>query len=186
MKTIEIKLFSYSELSDEGKAAVLAAKRKWVEDDPETPWLSEAVESVRAITRALGLVIGNYQLGPFHHCRIDLHDTSNARLMGNNAMDDFLSVIEKYGYPKFSIYTEVEFEGICSFTGVYWDDLILETIWKSLCNERNFHRAFGDVAQAIKESLEKDYHYRTSDEGILETLDESEEVYLENGKEFTL
>lgn len=186
MKTIEIKLFSYSELSDEGRAAVLDAKRKWIQDDPETPWLDEAVKSVRIITRALELPIANYELGPFHFNHIYLDDTSNARLIGNNAMDHFLSVIESYGYPKFSSYTEVKFEGICGFTGVYWDDLILKTIWKSLCEKKDFHRSFGDVAQAIKKSLEKDYYYRISDEGILETLDQSEEVYLENGKEFDL
>jgi hypothetical protein len=57
-------------------------------------------------------------------------------------------------------------------------------VWKSLLSGDTLGKAFDCAADEIASICEKDLEYHASEAGILEYLDEDEEVYEEDGSRF--
>ena len=175
MKTIEIKLFSFDELSDEAKAQVIQNRRESVINDDDDYPLSEAIDSLKAIVEMLGCNLIDWQIGPYYHnsrARVDCDGCS---------LDEFIDMLKFKGYPV--IDGIPQFPGIGGFTGICYDDDIAETIYEGLATGLGLSGAIQVAAERIQEISENELEWRSSDEGILESLDRSEEIYTETGHE---
>jgi hypothetical protein len=177
MKTIETKLYSYSELSDEAKQQVIDNTREAILNDCEDFTLGECVDSLKAITSLFNVKIINYSLGAYNR-------SSHIRIADDGqTLEDFTTMLLKYGYKK-NESGRIEFPGVCGFTGVCYDDDIAQTIYESLIGGESLATAFNAVAERIMNICESELEYRTSKKGILETLDTKNEIYTEDGNEF--
>jgi len=75
------------------------------------------------------------------------------------------------------------FPGHCPFTGVCYDEDIIESITKSIIIDGNDLRtAFDQVGDLIRKILEKEIEYAQCEEYIKEELDEDEEMFLSDGE----
>lgn len=87
----------------------------------------------------------------------------------------------RHGYKRPKRFAEMEFPGVCGFTGICYDDDVAETVWKALLQGDSFASAFDQAADSLSRASEDELDYLTSEESIREYLDESEEQFNEDG-----
>lgn len=187
MNTISVTLFSYNELSNEAKQRVIKDIRKSLENDSSVGefTLSEAMDSLHAITNAWGYPLADWSVGAYDTCYAITSLSSDAReVSGPRALASFLRLLIKHGYDRPKHFKEMEFRGTCGFTGVCFDDDLCETIWTALMGGSSIATAIDACSDRIGKLVEADIEYQCSDEGILEALDKHEEKYLESGEEY--
>jgi len=186
MKTIQTELFSYKELSDEAKEKVVEVLIKERENDSCALdyAIDEFMDSVRSICRECNFRLGDYSIGTYSQNWKLKVIMGNEDPKGNKALAWFLRVLIDKGYERPKRFSEMKFTGVCGFTGVHTDEIVCESIWKSLLEGDRVSKAFDSSAYTICKNLEEQYEYDTSKEGILENLDIDEEVYMEDGAKF--
>lgn len=179
MKTIEVNLYSYKDLSDEAKQQVIKdiAQR---ESEDENFTLSECMDSLKSIVNSVGAKLSNWSVGPYSPSYACV-DHQNGLEGGRKTIALFFRALIKHGYERPKHFKDMQFPGICGFTGVCFDDDIAQDIWNELLSGSSFSSAVNVAADTIRKICEDDLSYRTSEEGILETLDQNEEIYLEDG-----
>lgn len=187
MKTITTQLYSYKELSPEAQATVIANKIKDAEnDDCLLEYTSqEMLDSLKAVCEACNLRLVNWSFGTY--CRnwdVKVANYDVEDLQGNRALAWFLRILIDNGYARPKHFKDMQFPGVCGFTGVCFDDDIVECVWKELLDGESVRKAFDRVAKMFCDTLENEYAYLTSEEAILDYLNESEEIYTEEGEEF--
>jgi hypothetical protein len=179
MKTIETKLYSFTELSPEARARVIAREAENAELD-----CSDMTASLEAVCDACDLRLVDYSFGTYdrnHKVRV----SGNAEgLEGRRALAWFLRVLIRHGYARPARFVEMQFPGVCGLTGVCYDDTIVETVWKALLEGDNVRHAFDAVSYTLCRECEAEIDYLQSEEWIMETLDQSAEIYTEEGTEF--
>lgn len=184
MRTIVTNVYSYSELSEEAKKNAIESLRNRVANDPyQLQFTSdEMLESLKKVTDACNLVLCDWSFGSY--CRdwkAKVYGESDD-LKGNRALAWFLRVLLKHGYSRPKKFNEMKFEGVCGFTGVCFDEDVCETVWKELLDGSSVKKAFNAVSYEFCKTLEREYEYLTSDDGIKELLDENEEQFSIDGK----
>lgn len=179
MKTITVPLFSYSELSPDAQKRVVSRIAENEEVD-----FSEMSESLKALCEACNLRLVDYQYGAY--CRNHKVKVSgNAEyLEGRKALAWFLQILIQHGYPRPARFAEMTFPGVCGFTGVCYDDDLAETLRKSLLDGADVGMAFDSLSYTLNRMAESELEYLQSEEWILETLDQSAEIYTEEGDEY--
>jgi hypothetical protein len=181
MKTIETKPFSYSELSPEAKANVIKRESERILNDPVDFTLSDCMDSLKAIASALGLRLTNWSIGPYNrgnYCAVNSDED------GNKAIARFVRCLVNHGYSRPKHFKDMQFPGNCGFTGVCFDEDVAETILGALLDGENMSKAFDRAADKIARICEDDLEWRASEKGILEYLDQTEEIYTEDGEIF--
>ena len=187
MKTIETKLYSFKELSPEAQARVIEREAERIHADPEDFTLSESVASLKAIAKAMGLKLTDWNIGPYNR---NNHASVNSDESGRKAVAQFVRCLLAHGYKSQKTFRAMlergtgSFIGVCGFTGVCFDEEICEAILEALLDGETMSKAFDRAADVIQDTCEKDLEWRASREGILEYLDQSQEIYTEDGSEF--
>lgn len=187
MTTITTQLYSYKELSPEAQATVIANKIKQAENDKYLleHTSQEMLDSLKAILEACNLRLVDYSFGSYcQNWKVKVDNYHVEYLEGNRALAWFLRVLIDNGYARPKHFKDMEFPGFCGFTGVCFDDDIVECVWKELLDGETVVNAFGQVAKMFCDTLENELTYLTSEEAILDYLDQSEEIYTEEGEEF--
>lgn len=181
MKTIETHIHSYNELSEQAQAKALDSLRERVETD----YLGkEMLASLKAVCEACNLRLLDWSFGAYcQNWRVKLDSYNQAVLLsGPRALAWFLRVLIKHGYKRPKHFREMEFPGICGFTGVCYDEDVIETIWRELLDGETVARAFDQVAKTLCELWESEDDYARSNECILDYLDKDEEQFTESGE----
>jgi hypothetical protein len=181
MKTIETKLYSFAELSEEAKQTVLRREAERVQLDYVG---DEMLDSLRAVAEACGFLLHDYSFGPYCQNWKAKISGDNQHMEGNRALAYFLRVLVNHGYARPKTFREMTFPGVCGFTGVCYDDEVCETIWRSLLDGKDMSQAFNSVAGKFCRLWEDEEDYRQSDAAILEYLDQNAEIYTKDGEEF--
>ena len=187
MTTITTQLYSYKELSPEAQATVIANKIKQAENDSYLlgHTSQEMLDSLKAVCEACNLRLIDYSFGTY--CRdwkVKVDNYHVEDLEGNRALAWFLRVLIDNGYARPKHFKDMEFPGVCGFTGVCFDDDIVECVWKELIGGESVRKAFDQVAKMFCDTLENEYAYLTSEECIKDYLDEDADIYTEEGEEF--
>lgn len=187
MKTIEETLYSYSELSESAQNTVIENIAEDIQNDPDNFTLNECMDSLKAIVDAMGLRLTDWSVGPYNRNNFayssepfDRYDLDG----GNKTIASFVRCLVSNGYSRPKHFSDMEFPGVCGFTGVCCDEDIAETILEALMEGESFRNAVDRAADRIREICEDDLEYRTSREGILEYLDQNEEIYTEDGQTY--
>lgn len=181
MKIIEIKLYSFNELPKEIQEKVIEKKKENVYNDPFCSSLEEGMDSLRAIAKELGFNLRDYQIGPYVQCGASVGNYER----GNKEIARFLNILIEKGYSRPKKFSEMEFPGICGFTGVCYDDDLCEVIWKELIDGKNWNQAFHAAAVKLGKIIEDEMSYEATKEAILENMGLDEEIYTITGEIFS-
>lgn len=187
MQTITTQLYSYKELSPEAQAKVIANKIKDQENDECLLRFTseEMLDSLKAVCVTCNLRLIDYSFGSYDRnwkCVVRNYNVDD--LSGPRALAWFLRVLIDNGYSRPKRFVDMTFPGVCGFTGVCFDDDVVETVWKGLLDGETVAKAFDGVAHRFCKILEDEYSYLTSEECVKEYLDENEEIYEADGSEY--
>lgn len=184
MKTVKTELYSFKELSPEAQSHVLAQRAEEIQSDPDNFTLSEAMDSLKAIVAACGEKLSDWSVGPYvsHNYARVRHDAEWDG--GHQTQAHFLRVLLAHGYTRPARFADLQTPGICGFTGVCFDEDLVEAMWQCLLEGGSLSDAADRAADRIQSICEDDLDYRTSRAGILEYLEQEEEIYLETGDKF--
>lgn len=179
MRTIETPLYSFNELNSDAQDKVISR----IAENQELDY-SDIQASLKAVCEALNLRLLDWSYGPY--CQnYEIKVSGNAEdLKGNKALAYVLRKLMENGYSRPKKFADMQFPGVCGFTGVCYDETIVESLWKSLLEGKTIYHAFDRVAYALCQSCESELDYQQSRECILEYLDTEEEIYTEEGEEF--
>lgn len=187
MTTITTQLYSYRELSPEAQAKVIQNKIKDAENDEFLLQFTsdDMMESLKEVCKACGLRLVDWSFGTYcRNWKVRVSNYDLEDLSGPRALAWFLRILIDHGYSRPKHFKDMEFPGVCGFTGVCYDDDVVETVWKELLDGETVAKAFDQVAYKFCKSLEDEYAYLTSEECIMDYLDENEEIYTEDGEAF--
>lgn len=181
MKTIVSTLYSFDELSPEAQTRAIRDAQNETPDISGT--LEEMLDSLKAVCEACNLALVNWSFGAYNRN----HDVSVSGGMayesGPRALAWFLRVLMRNGYARPKRFAEMEFPGVCGFTGVCFDDDVVETVWKSLLDGETVRQSFDAVSAEFCRIAEAEEDYLCSEEMVRETLEDAGEVFdVEGGR----
>ena len=217
MKTIEVKLYSFDELSEEAKEKVINEFRD--NEYNTTPWfIDEANETFEKFADLFSIDWRNIDYcEPYRNkYKIKLDDNvlalTGQRLatyIWNNYKRDlfkgkFYGCIEndkKYFHPCIKskelkgrarlknwfnpYYSRIILDNSCVLTGVCYDESVLKPIYEFLNNPKDnidFETLLNDCIYSLCHSVESEIEYRLSDEAIIETIQDNEYEFTEDGE----
>jgi len=203
MRTIEVQLFKFNELSDEAKQVAMNA----YEADTSFSY-NDAHESVKAFNEIFGTRESrdtwiNVSTEHIDDCILELTGFRLQKYLWNNFRDGIYKpkqyslwskkdVSFKYykdGYPVLKIRkSRVFLDDCCPLTGVCYDEDMLDPIREFLASRdvesqsTTFESLMEDCFYRLFKSLESEDEYAYSDEGKSEELSERDDEYTITGK----
>ena len=184
--TTTVTVYSFEELSEEAKDTAISEVRREMENDPYCLeyFFDEISSSLKEIVKSLNLRIVSYSYGSSdrnHHIRV-YGPAEN--MAGRKALAYLLQELIKRNYPRPKTFREMKFKGVCGFTGICYDDYILEKIWKYLLIGETFAEAFESLSYDLCKMVEDEESYLLSDENIQERIECGELSFHEDGSIF--
>lgn len=157
MRTIEIDIFKYSELTDSAKATA----REWLQRGGYV-WIDEGIESIRAFCDHFGVKLEDYSLSPYSHSYIKTN-AENAHFRGYT-----LKQSEK--------------ERGLTPTGYCLDCDLFETMHEQMKATGCALHAFNAAIDSGKRGIIADMAYQDSEEYIAEMMECNDYEFDENGR----
>lgn len=175
-----INLYRFSELNPGAHARAIENAQNETPDISST--LDEMLDSLKAVCDASGLHLMNWSFGSHDRNHAVTVSGSMAYESGPRALAWFLRVLIANGYARPKRFAEMEFPGVCGFTGFCFDEDVCKTVWKALLNGDTVRRAFDAVSGEFCRIAEAEENYLHSEEWIRESLESDDsEVYDEEG-----
>lgn len=157
MRTIELEVFKFAELSDSGKDGA----RAWYREVSDFPWFDEYLKSIRAFCGEFGITLKDWCLGDTYRAFIKT-DAEQRHFRGYRLAD-----AEKL--------KDKDLTGFCADSTMTYE--FYEVFKKTGDATYAFHQALEQELLEIK----KDVEYFFSDEAIDEMLDINQYEFYENG-----
>jgi hypothetical protein len=207
MKTIEIKLYSFDELSDEAKQKALDNYRNKNYDN--SFYYDEINSSVEAVIELFNLKTGrdysDIRTGHIDDCILELSGARLYKWLINNHYSDlfkgkYIKTLDRKLYCKqfickhfknhkgedyTQLYSKVRFENSCVLTGVCYDEDILQPIYDFL-KRPDKSVDYSDLIRGIESAIRKTYdnteEWLNSDEYIIEEFEANEYDFTIDGK----
>jgi hypothetical protein len=209
MKTLELNLYDFSELSEESQEVAL--ENVDITDNMEF-YTNDALETVKAFQRIFPIEYYeiDYTYGKAYSKYVGEENHQNLsgirllKLLENNYLPDLRKgkyrstksttkhpciTVKKYanGNTFSAFHSRIFFEYNCPLTGMCYDYDILKPILdfrKNPSDSVTFEELLEDCLISLAKSLEREYDYLTSDEGKKEHLLNSDTQFLESGLEY--
>ena len=171
MKTIQINLYSFNELTDKAKQKVI---EKFADINTDYEWWDFTVEDAKEI----GLNITSFEL---------YHKDINAKFI-NSALETSAKIIQEHGVDCATYKTALQFStDYDSLVAKYSDGIDLTNVTGE--KEYDFDQEDDKLKNDFLNSLCNDYfkmlleeyEYATSEEAIIETIKSNEYFFTENG-----
>lgn len=210
MKTVAIKIYSFDELSEAAQQKAIQHHREYVDtsfiyDDAHNSvkefhnifntkegtrsWLDVRTDHLdNDICNLYGLRLQKYIWNNFGK------SLYKGRYYSLWSKTEKSYIHHKEGYPVLKKrYSKVLFDNCCVLTGVCYDDTLLQPVYEFLEDYRgksdyysymNFEQLMQDCFTRLESDIDSEVEYRTSDEGIIEELQESDTQYREDGSIF--
>lgn len=206
MKTVEIKVYSFDELSNEAKEMAINEYRNSGFSDAIFDY-DEAHKSVKKFNEIFSIRNNTNSWLDFSYCNLDdaILELKGIRLMKYivNNFDNYLFIptyIKMYnkhfnhkraknktyknGTKASFFYSNLKKTNSCVLTGCCWDDDLLQPIYNFLlnpCKYTTLNDLFKDCFNSLKKSLQANEEYCNSDEYISEQLDANEYYFHKDG-----
>jgi hypothetical protein len=209
MRTIRTRVYKFDELS---KDAQEYAVKKWLEDETYDYLFNEAYETVKRFADIFDINIRQYDFLEHYRSdyRLDLDDNilqlSGSRLLSylwNNYKDSLFK--GKYYSVKSdkelkhkrvkskklsngnifnAYYSAIQLDHSCVLTGVYYDDCILEPIYKFLDHPDNsdLNDLLEECFVQINKAVESEIQYQSSFEAVSKTIRINEYEFYKDGR----
>ena len=158
MHTVEIQVFTFSELSDTAKEAA----RDWYRDGMDYAWSSEARQSLEHFCNRYGATLKDWSVGAY--CPIDYTlDAPPAVFRGLK-----LSELDRDAMP----------------TGYYLDATLHTTFYDEWKRTGDPRAAFDAAIHAAFHAWREDWEYSLSNEAVDESLEINGYTFTANGRIF--
>lgn len=184
MRTQEITIYSFNELSDESKQR---ARERYRANNYETMWADEILDSLKTLFEVCsGITLKNYDLGyRGSGLKIEFSQEEAGALSGKRAIawleNNLLSTLRvPYRGPqrtKLRQYGADYYAGKikpCPLTGVCYDEDYLSALRNDVNNGNTLIDSFRWLGNKYNELIEAEESYQNSDEYIDECLADSE------------
>ena len=212
MKTVEIKLYKFSELSEEAKDRAIEEWRNGNSFEP-VPYQSEIEDTLNKFCNIFCIDYSeiDYEEPHRNNYKVLLSKNvlalSGVRLMAflwNNYKNDlykgkYYSVesekrlihprikSEKLNNGSYfnAYYSRIQLQNSCVLTGVCYDDDILTPIYEVLDGKRlnnDLETVLNDCIYSLCHSVSSEIEYYNTDEAIIETIEANEYDFTEDGK----
>jgi hypothetical protein len=210
MKTIEITLYKFEELSEAAQQKAINNYRDEGNNDSEYCY-HEAHDTVKKFNDIFNTKYGHESWLDVRTSHID-DNTINLKglRLRKYIINNYWSQLDKgkffslwskteksykhykEGHPVLKKrYSKVLFDNSCVLTGVCYDHDILDPIYNLIekydpkqHDNLDMETLFEDCFYSLKKSLENEDQYRNSDEYIFEELTNSNHVFTENGEQY--
>lgn len=166
MKTVQIKIYRLSELSPKSKETALAHFR----EDPTlaSDVADEIIDSVKCFCKTFGI--------NFKHIHLDnsIFSVDYPKLSEtyNETVGDYLKTL----VPK----------GDCPFTGVCWDETLLDSVRENLTSTStdsdDLRSVLSDSLYAICRAYQDEVSYRYGDEALSELIEANDYEFTSDGR----
>lgn len=188
----EIKLYRFTELSEEAKKRVIEREITSRQNDSEIPWRDETFDSLKSLfEHTHGAKLLDYSLGMYEgYLKVDLGDAENltgARALGwieNNLLSGLRMTRAKYLSKRkeyFGYGLRVGKIPECPLTGYCADEDYLEDLKKGILEGDTLKEAFQGLASTYSRLLESEYKAYTSEEYVREDLENMDTEYTKDG-----
>lgn len=190
MQTIEINLYSFSELSEEAKRKALDNYESYHD---ESFYSDELIESVKQLCDVFNLKTGNR----YTDLRTDWIDYDVLNLSGIRLMKYIINNYDRYLFEgKFYCtpfrngtykhrYSKIIKDNSCTLTGCGYDMAILDPVYKFLkkpCKYTTFEDLIKQIESAIYKVFEDIDEWVNSDEYKTDNFEANEYLFTEDGK----
>ena len=202
MKIIEIKAYTFQELSKEIQEKLIEAEQEYRVNDYDFPWQDENQESLKVFCNLFGITWRNYEYYP----RVEINYKINlddevlkltgprlaAWLWNNHKQDLYKEKIRyKPQYNQEGKYTgsktygfKIFLDNCCVLTGYCMDNDFLQPIYKFFSTQSNkidLEDLFQDCLYSGLKAMHEDYEYFISPEAAREHLEEIAQLYTMQG-----
>ena len=183
MRTIEISIYKFSELSDESKRKALDIFEPFVDHI----WV-DVYETIQKFCEIFGVKTGSN----YFDVRTSNIDDNILELTGQRLrtylINNFYSEIYKpktyYKGVNKKRKSKIFVNNDCVLTGVCYDHDMLEGIYNFIqkpCNHTNFKDLIGNAFHDLRKSVEDEASYRYSDEAKIEDIEANDYEFYEDG-----
>jgi hypothetical protein len=158
MRTVEMAIYQYSELSDSAK---LRAK-EWYCEGLEYHWWNDAIKSVNGFCDLFGVTVRDYSIGAFNYSWIETN-ASNEHFRGwDKAMINALK--DK------------------NISGYYLDEVLTDALIEMYALNADAKASFNYAIDKAVKSIRDDWEYQYSDEAVSEMMEANQYEFDEHGK----
>lgn len=169
-ETVEIKIFSYDELSDDAKENV---RQNFMSHGYD--WSDDALQSLKDMAEHFGGRVSDYSIdwfGTTHSwARIDMPE------MDKEDIQDLLNELGEYN-PE-----TLKGTGECKLTGYCADEWLIDAFRKDFfAGETDLNELMQSAFENWLTHCQSDCEYQFSDEAMKETCEANEYEFLENGE----
>ena len=158
MKTIELQLYKFDELSEDAQEYAISNYR----NKGQYHWIDEGIDSIKAFCDHFGVNLKNYSISPYAHSFIDT-DAENYHFRGKKLK---------------------EFSRDHMPTGYCVDCDLWITFYDHFKKSGDALAAFNEAIQAGLKAIINDMEYQDSKEYISEHLIANEYDFLESGNRY--
>lgn len=166
----QITVYTLEELKKKFPGAYKKVREKWersVDEDPDVSWQDEIMASLKAVVKAAGYSLSDWSIGPYggSWMRVDLPESDYEDEEDQRSdLDQFYAkVLKPAGYKK-AADGQVEFPGLCPWTGVCFDEDLAECVWNTLCTGARMKDALEYMASKAEELLEQEVEHERTEE----------------------
>lgn len=171
MRTVEVKVYKYDELSEEAKERALNEYNA----NSEYNWSSEALESIKALARHFGGELSDYSIDWLDCGRSSLSFSMPEDLTQREVAEK-LKALGTYNKKT------GKGHGECKLTGVCFDEDAIDgfrAAWRS--GERDLVECMRMAGEYLLQACREDYEHQLSEKSFKETCEANEYEFLENG-----
>jgi len=191
MRTLNIDLYSYSELSEEAKEVAL---KQWQNNSEEISWMDEIVDSLKSCISKAGLHLKDWEIGPESYrsyvtiSKFDGEDLEGKRAWAwieNNLFSQFRipyigdrrKAVSKYGkYYRAGMITP------CPFTGYCFDEELIDALKERILKGDTIREAFEHLAYVASKAIEREWEEQLSEPYFADYADANKFEFTIDGK----
>ena len=183
-------LYKLEELKEAHPAAFEKVHDRWKEvvASDQAPWADETISSLRAVVKACGHTIRDYQIGTWGRSSLDTRGEDQWEDDDGNTFDKdapwmLENILKPHGYTKHDAQgiLVADFPGHCKFTDYCADDDFLEATYKALLSGDTLTQALDGLADNAAKMMENDVEQQQEEENMLANWGENE--YDKDGNE---
>lgn len=158
MKTLQINVYEFSELSDKAKEKA----REWFRDGQEWAYMDESLDSIKAFCTCFGVKLTDYEISGYGHCSYSTN-AENQHFRGLK-----LKKFDRDYMP----------------TGYCLDCALWETFYDQFKATGSVYKAFNAALDAGFKTWTNDLEYQLSNEFIDDAIIANEYTFTVDGKRF--
>ena len=204
MKIIEIKAYTFQELSKEIKEKLVEAEQEYRINDYYFPWQDENQESLKVFCNLFNIswknfeyyprIDINYKINVFNDDVLKLTGPRLAAYLWNNHKQDLYKAKIRYK-PQYTpegkctgsktFRSKIFLDNCCVLTGYCMDDDFLEPVYRFFEIQSNkvcLEDLYQECLYSGLKAMDKDYEYFLSPESCKEHLEEIEQLYTIEGE----